>query len=202
MRDLAAAKRAQPTDDLFSGLANDSDLTDDELSVIGGILMGAGFDTTANMLALSAFALMSHPDQLALLRADAGKAVEELLRRLSIVPGLHRAALEDVELGGQLIKAGQTVTVSIPAANHDPHQFADPDVLDLGSPATGHVAFGHGVHQCLGQQLARVELQVGLPALFERFPTLRLDVPAEEVPLRTDMMIYGVHRLPVTWDVV
>ncbi|MEU7749656.1 cytochrome P450 [Nonomuraea sp. NPDC049158] len=202
MRDLAAAKRARPTDDLFSGLANNSDLTDDELSVIGGILMGAGFDTTANMLALSAFALMSHPGQLALLRADAGKAVEELLRHLSIVPGLNRAALEDVELGGQLIRAGQTVTVSIPAANHDPHQFADPDVLDLGSPATGHVAFGHGIHQCLGQQLARVELQVGLPALFERFPTLRLDIPAEEVPLRTDMMIYGVHRLPVTWDVV
>ncbi|MEV6159092.1 cytochrome P450 [Nonomuraea sp. NPDC052129] len=202
MRDLVVAKRAEPTDDLFSGLANDSDLTDDELSVIGVILLGAGLDTTANMLALSAFALMSHPDQLAFLRADAGKAVEQLLRYLSIVPGLSRAALEDVELGGQLIKAGQTVTVSIPAANHDPHQFADPDVLDLSSPATGHVTFGHGVHQCLGQQLARVELQVGLPALFERFPTLRLDVPAEEVPLRTDMMIHGVHRLPVTWDVV
>ncbi|WP_406319291.1 cytochrome P450 [Streptosporangium sp. NBC_01639] len=203
MRELVVAKRAEPTDDLLGGLVAGGRLTDEELAVIGGILMGAGFETTANMLALGAFALMSHPDQLAVLRADPSvtdKAVEELLRYLSIIPGTIRTALEDVELAGQLIKAGQTVTVSIPAANRDPEHFPDPDTFDLRKPTAGHVAFGHGIHQCLGQQLARVEMQVGIPALFERFPTLRLAVPPEEVPLRTDMLIYGVHRLPVTWD--
>ncbi|WP_431900897.1 cytochrome P450 [Nonomuraea sp. bgisy101] len=204
MHALVLAKRADPADDLLSDLVNGTDLTDEELTNISGILMGAGFETTANMLALGAFALMSHPGQLAALQADRGltdRAVEELLRYLSIVPGTVRAALEDVELGGRLVRAGQSVTVSIPAANRDPEHFADPDTLDLHRSAAGHVAFGHGIHQCLGQQLARVEMQVGIPALFARFPTLRLAVPPEEVPLRTDMMIYGVHRLPVTWDV-
>ncbi|MET8338405.1 cytochrome P450 [Streptosporangium canum] len=203
MLDLVLAKRAEPADDLLSDLVTGTDLTDEELANIGGVLMGAGFETTANMLSLGAYALLSHPDQLAALRADTGltdKAVEELLRYLSIIPGTVRAALEDVELGGQLVKAGQSVMVSIPAANRDPEHFADPDTLDLHRPTAGHVAFGHGIHQCLGQQLARVEMQVGVPALFARFPTLRLAVPPEEVPLRTDMMIYGVHRLPVTWD--
>ncbi|MER5421227.1 cytochrome P450 [Streptosporangium roseum] len=203
MLDLVLAKRAEPADDLLSGLVTGTDLTDEELTNIGGVLMGAGFETTANMLSLGAYALLSHPDQLAALRADAGltdRAVEELLRYLSIIPGTVRAALEDVELGGQLVKAGQSVMVSIPAANRDPEHFADPDTLDLHRPTPGHVAFGHGIHQCLGQQLARVEMQVGLPMLFARFPTLRLAVSPEEVPLRTDMMIYGVHRLPVTWD--
>ncbi|MEU4323715.1 cytochrome P450 [Nonomuraea dietziae] len=203
MLDLVRAKRAEPTDDLLGGLATAADLTDEELTNIGGVLMGAGFETTANMLALGAYALMSHPGQLAALRADADladQAVEELLRYLSVIPGTVRAALEDVELGGRIVKAGQSVTVSIPAANHDPEHFADPGTLDLHRPTAGHVAFGHGIHQCLGQQLARVEMRVALPALFDRFPALRLAVPPEEVPLRTDMMIYGVHRLPVTWD--
>jgi cytochrome P450 len=115
------------------------------------------------------------------------------------VPGTVRAALEDVDLEGERVAAGESVLVSIPAANHDPEQFPDPDVLDLARPANGHVAFGHGVHQCLGQQLARVEMRVGFPALFRRFPNLRLAVPPEQVPLRTDMVIYGVHALPVTW---
>ncbi len=98
------------------------------------------------------------------------------------------------------IKAGQSVTVSVPAANRDPRHFSEPETLDLRRSASGHVAFGHGVHQCLGQQLARVEMEVALPALFDRFPTLRLAVPEEEVPLRDDMLIYGLHRLPVTWE--
>jgi len=202
LRELIAAKRAEPTDDLLSGLLT-TDLDDDELTNIGFVLFGAGLDTTANMLALGVFALLEHPEQLAALRADPGLAegtVEELLRYLSIIPFTLRTALEDLELGGELIKAGQTITISIPAADRDPARFADPDTLDLTRPANSHVAFGHGVHQCLGQQLARVELQVALPALFARFPTLRLAVPPEEVPLRADMLIYGVHGLPVTWD--
>jgi cytochrome P450 len=112
-----------------------------------------------------------------------------------------RAALEDVELNGQLIKAGESVTISIQAANRDPEMFADPDTLDMHRNTTGHLAFGHGIHQCLGQQLARVEMRVAFPSLFARFPTLRLAVPPEDVPLRPDHQnIYGVHRLPVTWD--
>ncbi|MER6944454.1 cytochrome P450 [Nonomuraea sp. NPDC000554] len=203
MRDLVRTKRATPTDDVLGGLVADSDLSDDELAVIGSILTGAGFDTTANMIATGTYALLSHPDQLAALRAEPGlinNAVEELLRYLSIIPGTVRAALEDVEIGGRLIKAGQSVTVSVPAANRDPKRFPDPDTLDLRRPTAGHVAFGHGIHQCLGQQLARVEMQVAIPALFDRFPTLRLAVPPEEIPMRDDMLIYGVHSLPVAWD--
>ncbi|MDP9794132.1 cytochrome P450 [Catenuloplanes nepalensis] len=198
---LVAAKRAAPTDDLLGDLTR-SDLTDEELINIGFVLLGAGLDTTANMLALGAFALLDHPAQLALLRADPGiaaQAVDELLRYLSIIPFTVRTALEDVDLQGERIEAGQTVTVSIPAANRDPARFADPDTLDLLREAGSHVAFGHGIHQCLGQQLARVELQVALPALVTRFPSLRLAVPATDVAMRTDMLIYGVHALPVTW---
>ncbi|MEO3876559.1 cytochrome P450 [Nonomuraea sp. B12E4] len=203
MGDLVRAKRANPTDDLLSGLVADSGLTDEELANMAGLLLAAGFDTTANMLGLGTFALLGNPDQFAVLRDEpdlAGRAVEELLRYLSIIGGTLRTALEDVELGGELVKAGQTVVVSLPAANRDPERFPRPDTLDLRRQATGHMAFGHGIHQCLGQQLARVEMQVAFPALFQRFPTLRLAVPHEEVPLRTDMAIYGVHRLPVTWE--
>ncbi|BCK70135.1 cytochrome P450 [Streptomyces libani subsp. rufus] len=200
--ELVPAKRAHPTDDLLSDLTT-SDLTDEELAGIGGFLLAAGLDTTANMLGLGTFALLSHPEQAAALRADPGladQAVEELLRYLSIAHTGIRAALEDVELDGQLIKAGDTVTVSVSAANRDPLKFPDPDTLDLQRKATGHLAFGHGAHQCLGQQLARVEMRVAFPALFRRFPTLRLAVPPEDVPLRDAMSIHGVYQLPVTWD--
>ncbi|MFC4007104.1 cytochrome P450 [Nonomuraea purpurea] len=202
MTQLVQAKRADPTDDMLSGLTK-SDLTDEELANIGFMLLGAGLDTTANMLALGTFLLLRHPGQLAVLRSEPGRAaqaVEELLRYLSVIPFLVRSALEDVELGGELVKAGQTVTIHLPAANRDPGRFPDPDRLDLLRAAGGHVGFGHGVHQCLGQQLARVEMQAGYPALLARFPSLRLAVDPAEVPLRTDMLIYGVHRLPVTWE--
>ncbi|PNE34747.1 cytochrome P450 [Streptomyces eurocidicus] len=199
---LVPAKRAHPTDDLLSDLTT-TDLTDDELAGIGSFLLAAGLDTTANMLGLGTFALLRNPEQAAALRAEpelAEQAVEELLRYLTITHTGFRAALEDVELDGQVIKAGETVILSVQAANRDPERFADPDVLDLRRRATGHMAFGHGVHQCLGQQLARVEMTVAFPALFTRFPTLRLACPPEEVPVRADQNIYGVHRLPVTWD--
>jgi cytochrome P450 len=202
VQELVRAKRAEPTDDLLSGLTT-GDLTDEELTNIGLTLLGAGFETTANMLALGTFALLSHPDQFAALAREpelAERAVEELVRYLSVIPFTVRTALEDVELDGQLVRAGESVTVSIPAANRDPERFTDPDTLDLHRSPSGHVAFGHGIHQCLGQQLARVEMGVGYPALLERFPTLRLAVPPDEVPLRTDMLIYGVHKLPVTWE--
>ena len=203
LRELVAHKRAEPDDDLLSGLLATGELTDEELANIGLVLLVAGHETTANMLALGAFALLQHPEQLALLRADpdlAGNAVEELLRHLSIVHiGPIRTAVADVEVEGQLIRAGESVTVSVPGANWDPERFPEPDRLDITRRATGHVAFGHGVHQCLGQQLARVEMRVGYPALLRRFPGLRLAVSPADVPLRTEMAIYGVHQLPVAW---
>ncbi|MFI8215486.1 cytochrome P450 [Streptomyces sp. NPDC085932] len=200
---LVAAKRANPTDDVLSELT-DSDLTDEELKGISLILLAAGFDTTANMLSLGTFALLRHPGRLAALRADpqlTDGAVEELLRYLSVAKTFMRTALEDVELGGRTIAAGTTVVLSYHTAHRDPERFADPDVLDLHRKYDGHLAFGHGIHQCLGQQLARVEMRVAFRALVDRFPTLRLAVPAEEVVLRPETAdIFGVKSLPVTWD--
>ncbi|MFF2775419.1 cytochrome P450 [Streptomyces sp. NPDC058052] len=200
---LVAAKRANPTDDVLSELT-ESDLSDEELKGISLILLAAGFDTTANMLALGTFALLRHPEQLAALRADASLtdgAVEELLRYLSVAKTFMRTALEDVEVGGRTIEAGTTVVLSYNTANRDPERFTDPDVLDIRRPFDGHLAFSHGIHQCLGQQLARIEMRVAFRALIDRFPTLRLAVPAEDVPLRPETAdIYGVKSLPVTWD--
>ncbi|MHA6617003.1 cytochrome P450 [Pseudonocardia sp. DLS-67] len=203
LAELVAAKRANPTDDVLSDLT-DSDLTDEELRGMSLILLAAGLDTTANMLGLGTFALLSNPAQLAALRADpalAEPAVEELLRYLSVAKTFMRTALQDVELGGTTIEAGTTVILSYNTANRDRGRFADPHVLDVRRHAGGHLAFGHGIHQCLGQQLARVEMRVAFPALFSRFPTLRLAVPADEVGLRPETAdIYGVKSLPVTWD--
>ncbi|MEV0970020.1 cytochrome P450 [Microtetraspora glauca] len=203
LAELVAAKRANPTDDVLSDLL-DSDLTDEELRGMALILLSAGFDTTANMLALGTFALLRNPEQLAALRAEpalADGAVEELLRYLSVAKTFMRTALEDVELGGQTIRAGTAVILSYVTANRDPERFTDPHVLDLRRQDGGHLAFGHGIHQCLGQQLARVEMRVAFPALVNRFPTLRLAVPADEVALRPEIAdIYGVKSLPVTWD--
>jgi cytochrome P450 len=204
LAELVAAKRANPTDDVLSDLT-DSDLTDEELQGMSLILLAAGLDTTANMLALGTFALLRNPEQLAALRADptlADGAVEELLRYLSVAKTFMRTALEDVELGGQTIEAGSALILAYNAANRDHERFPDPHVLDVRRRAGGHLAFGHGIHQCLGQQLARVEMRVAFPALVNRFPTLRLAVPADEVGLRPETAdIYGVKSLPVTWDV-
>lgn len=200
---LVAAKRADPTDDVLSDLT-DSDLTDEELQGMALILLSAGFDTTANMLALGTFALLRNPDQLAALRTDPSltdQAVEELLRYLTVAKQFFRVALEDVELAGHTITAGTTVIISLNTANRDPDRFTDPHALDIHRQDGGHLAFSHGIHQCLGQQLARVELRVALPALLDRFPTLRLAVPADQIPLRPEAAdIYGVKSLPVAWD--
>ena len=202
LRDLARAKRANPTDDLLSDLTA-TDLTEDELGGVAAFLLAAGLDTTANMLSLGTFALLRNPSQLAALRDDpslADGAVEELLRYLSIATTGMRGVLEDVELGGAPLKAGDTVIIAVNAANRDPAKFSGPDVLDVRRSAAGHLAFGHGIHQCLGQQLARVEMRVAFPALLARFPSLRLAVPAQEVSLRDPIQIYGVRSLPVTWE--
>ncbi|MFF4403235.1 cytochrome P450 [Streptomyces sp. NPDC001262] len=202
LAELVTRKRAEPGDDILSDLARDDDLSIEELIGIAFLLLLAGHETTANMLALGAFALLEHPEQLADLRAEPElmpDAVEELMRYLSVGDIFFRYATEDIELGGETIGKGSTVVVSLLAANRDPRRFADPDTLDVRRKARGHLSFGHGVHQCLGQQLARVEMRAGFDGLLRRFPTLELAVPAGEVRLRTDMNIYGVHELPVTW---
>ncbi|MEV1009693.1 cytochrome P450 [Streptomyces sp. NPDC049881] len=201
---LVDAKRAHPADDLLSRLAASGGLSHEELVNSALLLLFAGYETTANMIALGTFALLCHPEQWALLVHGpdrVGDAVEELLRYLSIVHlGLVRAALEDVEIEGRLIRAGEVVTCSVPSVNRDPSVFGDAERLDITRTPGRHMAFGHGVHQCLGAHLARVEMRAALGGLAGRFPGLRLAVPADEVPMRAEMAFYGVHRLPVTWD--
>ena len=202
LAELVTRKRAEPGDDILSDLARHEDLSIEELVGAAFLLLLAGHETTANMLGLGTFALLEHPAQLAELRADPElmpDAVEELMRYLSVADIFYRYATEDLELGGETIGKGSTVVVSLLAANRDPRRFADPDTLDPHRKARGHTGFGHGVHQCLGQQLARIEMRAGFSGLLRRFPSLALAVPAAEVPLRTDMNIYGVHELPVRW---
>ncbi|MEU8682321.1 cytochrome P450 [Streptomyces sp. NPDC048611] len=202
LAELVTHKRTDPGEDILSDLARRDDLSIEELTGIAFLLLLAGHETTANMLALGTFALLEHPEQLDRLRADPDLlpgAVEELMRYLSVADIFFRYATEDIELGGETIGKGSTVVVSLLAANRDPRRFDDPDALDVRRKARGHLSFGHGIHQCLGQQLARIEMRAGFEGLLRRFPTLELAVPADEVRLRTDMNIYGVHELPVTW---
>jgi cytochrome P450 len=142
------------------------------------------------------------PDQVDLLRADPTRwagAVEELLRYLTVVQyGVVRIAAE-VELAGDHIMPGDPVVLSLAAANRDPAQYDHPDTLDVIRPSVPHIAFGYGVHQCIGQHLARAKMQTAYRALFDRFPAIRLDVARHDVRLRSDMNLYGVHELPVRW---
>lgn len=182
----------------------------EELVRLAEILLVAGHETTANMISLGTFTLLQHPEQLALLRAAGAStgdepgsgmpaAVEELLRFLSIADGLSRVAVEDIEVGGVTVRAGDGVLLSTSVINRDGSVYPSPDELDLGRNARNHVAFGFGIHQCLGQNLARAELEIALPALFERLPGLRLAVPAEDVPFKPGDTIQGLLELPVTW---
>ena len=200
LAELVALKRATPGEDILSDLARDDDISVEELIGIAFLLLLAGHETTANMLALGAFALLEHPEQLAELRADPDlmpDAVEELMRYLAVADIFYRYATEDIELGGETIGQGSTVVVSLLAANRDPLRFDNPDTLDIHRTARGHLSFGHGVHLCLGQQLARFEMRAGFEGLLRRFPNLELAVPAGQVKLKSDMNIYGVHELPV-----
>lgn len=173
--------------------------------MMGVLLLVAGHETTANMIALGTLALLEHPDQLERLRTedDPGlltSAVEELLRYLTIThDGRKRVATDDIEIAGEVIRAGEGVIVATDLGNRDPEAFPDPDTLDLGRDARHHVAFGFGVHQCLGQPLARMELQVAYRTLFQRIPTLRLATTLDQVPFKHDGGVYGVYELPVTW---
>jgi cytochrome P450 len=209
LEELLDDKNAAPGDDLLSRLVVEQlrtgAMTRSEIADMGLLLLIAGHETTANMIALGTLTLLHHPDQLAELRSAedpklVASAVEELLRYLNIVhSGRRRVATEDVEIGGQLIRAGEGVIVATDSGNRDEAAFPDPDTLDIHRPARHHVAFGYGVHQCLGQPLARVELQVVYGTLYRRIPTLRPAVGLSEIPFKHDMLVYGVHELPVTW---
>ncbi|MFD7157452.1 cytochrome P450 [Kribbella sp. NPDC059898] len=207
---LVLAKQAHREDDILSRLITRGEelgtpLTIEELVTVGVTLLIAGHETTANMIALSTLALLRNPAQLDLLRSDPARvpgAVEELLRYLSVVHfGLFREVTDELTVGPSTIDAGEYLIAALSSANRDETVFPDPDRLDLERDAAAHVAFGFGPHQCIGQQLARLELQEVFTRLFARIPTLRLAVPFEEIDYRENTLVYGVTALPVAWDV-
>jgi cytochrome P450 len=205
MATLVRRQRAHPGEDLLGRLVREhgDELLDEELVGLGALLLLAGHETTANMLGLGTLLLLRHPDQLAQLRDDPAivdQAVEELIRYLTVVSSpLVRTALEDVIIGGQLIKAGDAIICSLALANRDQALGESVNVFDVTRKYTTHVAFGHGIHHCLGAPLARLEMRIAFPALARRFPTLRVAVPPEEIPFRVGSFVYGVEALPVTW---
>ncbi|WP_028219436.1 cytochrome P450 [Paraburkholderia oxyphila] len=204
---LITEKERNPKDDVVSRLVHEQFVPGnvDRVTLINivRLLLSAGHQTTQNMTALGVLTLLQHPEQLALLRSKPElipNAVEELLRYSSVLHmGARRVALEDIDVNGHLVKKGEGIICSIPAANRDERLFPEPNALRLDRDAAGHVAFGFGIHQCLGQVLARIELQIVYSRLFERIPTLRLGVPFEELRFRHDMFVYGVHELPLAW---
>ncbi|MCA1217606.1 cytochrome P450 [Streptomyces sp. 8L] len=207
LADLLVRKESEPGDDLYSrqiARQREEGAVDRErlVSTATGLLI-AGHETTANMISLGVLALLEHPEQLALIKADPDRtppAVEELLRYFTIVEtAISRVATEDVEIGGVTIRADEGVIISGLSANRDPAVFENPGELRLERGTRHHIAFGYGPHQCLGQNLARVELQIVFDTLFRRVPGLRLAVPADEIPFKTNASVYGAYELPVTW---
>jgi cytochrome P450 len=206
---LARTKQKKPGEDIISRLvqrADEGEISFDDVATTGVMVLVAGHETTANMIALGTLALLQNPQQIEELRTNddpafIANAVEEMLRYLHIThSGRTRVALEDIEVGGEIIPAGSGVIMAGNIADRDPAIFSgDPNVLDLQRPARQHIAFGFGVHQCLGQPLARVELQIVYSTLYRRIPSLRLAVPFSELRFKTDRFVYGVHSLPVTW---
>ncbi len=208
LRQLIERKRAEPTDDLLSALIAARDegdkLSEKELLNNAHLILAAGHDTTANQLSNSLVPLFRHPDQLALLRQRpelVPGAVEVLLRYVQLeTTGPVRIALEDVELSGVLIRAGDAIVPSGHIANRDPETYPDGRRLDVTrTDPVPHMAFGHGPHHCVGAALARLELQIALGTLLTRFPTLRLAVPAEQLRWRPGMLMRTLAELPVTW---
>lgn len=204
---LVSAKESEPTDDLLGRqiLKHREEGTEDHdgLVSLGVLLLIAGHETTANMISLGTLALLQNPDQLAALRADPARtpdAVEELLREFTIAEFVtSRVAVADTVIGGAEIKAGEGVLTLGNAANHDPDVFENPTRIDISRGARNHIAFGYGAHQCLGQNLARVELQIVFDTLFARVPTLKVAAPMSELPFKDDASVYGLHSLPVSW---
>ncbi|GAA1269531.1 cytochrome P450 [Saccharothrix xinjiangensis] len=197
LAELARRARSAPGDDLLGTLVR-SDLGEDEVVGLADLLLLAGHETTANMLSLGVATLLAEPDRRARLLAAPEVVVEELLRWLTVVPtGVPRIALVETELGGRAVLPGDLVICSLPAANRDPELVPDPDALDLGRQAGSHVAFGHGVHHCLGAPLARMEMRIAFQALLTRFPDLR--VVSTDLVFRSEQAVYGLDELLVEW---
>ncbi|WP_406194795.1 cytochrome P450 [Kitasatospora sp. NBC_01560] len=192
---LVAIKEKWPGDDLISRLLATGAIRAQELSGVLLLLLIAGHETTANNIALGVVTLLANPEW----KGD-DRAVEETLRIHSVADLVSlRVAVEDVEIAGQLIRAGEGIVPLVGAANHDAEVFACPHAFDPARAERHHVAFGYGVHQCLGQNLVRVELEIAYRRLFERIPTLELAVPIEELPFKYDGVLCGLHELPVRW---
>jgi cytochrome P450 len=209
LAELVEAKMENPAEDAVSDLAERvkaGEISVREAAQLGTGLLIAGHETTANMIGLGVLALLQHPEQLPVIR-DAedpkvvANAVEELLRYLSIIQnGQRRVAIEDIEIAGELIRAGDGIIIDLAPADWDAKAFPEPERLYLHRSGAGqNVAFGYGRHQCVGQQLARAELQIVYHTLFGRVPTLKLAVPIEDIPFKHDRLAYGVYELPVTW---
>ena len=176
-------------------------LTDTEVRSLAFQIITGGFGTTVNLIGIGTLALLTHPEELARLRADPSllpAAVEELLRFTSpLNQATDRFTTQDITVGGVVIPAGEWVFMATSSANRDPGRFPDPDRLDLSRDTSGHLAFGHGIHYCLGASLARVEAEVALGALLARFPGLSLAVPPEELRWRPVSLMHGLESLPV-----
>ncbi|WP_328606368.1 cytochrome P450 [Amycolatopsis sp. NBC_00345] len=207
LTDLVVKKEQAPSDDLLGRQVvkgrEDGTYDREDLVAMAFLLLIAGHETTANMISLGTVALLEHPEQLEAVKADPGKtldAVEELLRYFTIAEfATTRVATADVEIAGVTVKEGEGVLGLSYAANFDDDAFPEPDKLDITRGGRHHVAFGFGAHQCLGQNLARMELQIVFDTLFRRIPTLKLAAPVEQLPFKHDSQIFGLHRLPVTW---
>ncbi|MYU51411.1 MULTISPECIES: cytochrome P450 [Streptomyces] len=206
LAELISGKEKKPGEGLLDDLIDDQlrtgALTREDLVTFALILLIAGHETTSNMISLGTFTLLEHPAQLAQLRADESlipAAVEELLRFLSIADGMVRVATEDIEIGGRTIRADEGVVFANSTINRDGTAYASPDDLDWHRSARHHVAFGFGIHQCLGQNLARAEMEIALRSLFTRIPDLRLAAPAAEIPFKPGDTLQGMIELPLAW---
>ncbi|MGB8945040.1 MAG: cytochrome P450 [Streptomyces sp.] len=189
-------------DELIHRQLAEGALDREELVSLATILLIAGHETTANMISLGTFTLLQHPEQLAELRSEQSlmpAAVEELLRFLSIADGMLRVAKEDIDVAGSTIRADDGVIFSTSLINRDGMAYETPEELDFHRADRHHLAFGFGIHQCLGQNLARAEIDIALRTLFERMPDLRLAVSAREIPFKPGDTIQGMLELPVIW---
>ncbi|MFJ9411287.1 cytochrome P450 [Streptomyces sp. NPDC101393] len=192
---LVDIKVKWPGDDLISRLLAAGSIAPHELSGVLMLLLIAGHETTANNIALGVVTLLNNPQWI-----GDDRAVEETLRFHSVADIVSlRVAVEDVEIAGQLIKAGEGIVPLVAAANHDTSAFECPHMFDPSRSARHHVAFGYGIHQCLGQNLVRAEMEIAYRKLFERIPDIRLDVPADGLHIKYDGVLYGLEQLPVRW---
>jgi pentalenic acid synthase len=204
--ELIQKKQAEPgeglLDDMLAGRTRADPGERKHLVAVAMTLLIAGYETTANTMGVGIVALLEHPEALAAALADGAvmeQAVEEVLRTASVVDAVARFATRDVEIGGHPVKAGDGVVVALAQANRDPAAFPSPQDFDVHRSARGQVSFGFGVHQCVGQNLARVELEVAFRELFGRLPSLRLAVPADRLPMKEPGAFHGVTELPVEW---